>query len=305
MNALRIRILFFILLVCWMFPAFALTFALPKNGDNIVGRVQWTQVLPGDTFSFIGRRYDLGYYQLVEANPGVDPMHPPVGTIIVVPTRFILPSVSRKGIVVNLAELRIYYFPEQGDRVMTYPVGIGRSGWDTPLGPSQVVEKRLNPTWYVPDSIRKARAEEGVTLPKQVLPGPDNPLGGYALRLAQQTYLIHGTNDFRGVGRRSSSGCIRMFPEDIEALFMRTKVGTTIMIINDPYKIGISKNKFYLESHVPLQDQQDNDAELNMNLLKKTIHSAEKKYSISIDTEQASSIAELQNGIPQLLTVIK
>ncbi|MES2998012.1 MAG: L,D-transpeptidase family protein [Pseudomonadota bacterium] len=279
--------------------AFALTFVLPSHGDSVVGHVQWTQALPGDTFSKIGRRYDLGYFELVEANPTIDPVHLIPGTIIVIPSRFILPPGPHKGIVINLAELRIYYYPLHRHIVMTYPVGIGREGWDTPLGPSWIAQKIINPIWTVPASIRKDRAKDGVYLPEKVPPGPDNPLGGYAIRLKQATYLIHGTNDYEGVGRRSSAGCIRMFPEDIESLFPKVKRLERIYIVDSPYKMGWDKNRLYLEAHVPLQGR---------SALRLTHHAAIEKM-IQVNSARAAKIqwktvdevALNQNGIPQII----
>lgn len=242
-RAMRLTIAFFFY---WsvVAPATALTFVLPAHGDDVVGHVQWTQALPGDTFNKIGRRYDMGYFELVEANPMINPDHPQPGSIIVIPSRFILPP-KRHGLVINLAELRIYYYPPHRHVVITYPVGIGREGWDTPLGPSWIAEKMRNPIWTVPESIRKDRAKEGVHLPVKVPPGPDNPLGGYAMRLKQATYLIHGTNDSQGVGRRSSAGCIRLFPEDIESLFAEVARKEKVTIIDLPYKFGWEKHRLF------------------------------------------------------------
>lgn len=277
----------------------ALTFELPTNGDNIVGKVYHISAHPGDTFSKIGRRYDVGYYSLVEANPGLNPSNIAADTPIIVPAQFILPPVVRKGIVVNLAELRLYYFPPNSRQVITYPVGIGREGWDTPLGMSYVGSKTKNPTWYVPDSIRNYRASEGVILPRIVPPGPNNPLGGYALRLANTTYLIHGTNDYTGVGRRSSSGCIRMLPEDVEQLFDEISPKTSIHTINAPYKLGWLKDKLYLEAHLPLEQQQQYMN--NPAFLTQLITQMAKRRPLDIDWQKMTDIAQAQSGIPQII----
>lgn len=282
---------------------FALTFVLPPQGDSVVGHMQWTQALPGDTFSKIGRRYDLGYFELVEANPSIDPVHLVPGTIIVIPSRFILPPGPRQGIVINLAELRIYYYPKHRDVVITYPVGIGREGWDTPLGSSWISQKIINPTWIVPSSIRKDRAKEGVHLPIKVRPGPDNPLGGYAMRLKQATYLIHGTNDDEGVGRRSSAGCIRMFPEDIENLFPQVKIRERVYIVDSPYKIGWDKNRLYLEAHVPLQGRLA--LRLTQSALIKKIAQINAAKVAKIEWQIVDKLAEGQNGIPQVIGYAK
>ncbi len=279
--------------------AFALTFVLPPVGDSIVGHVQWTQALPSDTFSKIGRRFDIGYFELVEANPTLDPMHLVPGTIIVIPSRFILPSGPRQGIVINLAELRIYYYPPHRHVVITYPVGIGREGWDTPLGSSSIAQKVVNPTWIVPASIRKDRVKDGVYLPKKVPPGPDNPLGGYAMRLKQLTYLIHGTNDYQGVGRRSSAGCIRMLPEDIESLFPQVKHNEQVYIVDSPYKVGWDKNRLYLEAHVPLQGR--SALRLTQDSAMEKLIKVNSGRGATIQWHAVDTIALSQNGIPQII----
>lgn len=297
--SLQLAISFFL---CLLFnkQTAALTFDLPAHGDSVVGHVQWTQALPGDTFSKIGRRYDIGYFELVEANPNLDPLHLTPGTIIVIPSRFILPPGPRKGIVINLAELRIYYYPPHRHVVMTYPVGIGREGWDTPLGPSWIAQKISNPTWIVPPSVRKDRAKDGVHLPLKVPPGPDNPLGGYAMRLKQLNFLIHGTNDYEGVGRRSSAGCLRLLPEDIESLYPQVKLKELVYIVDSPYKIGWNKGRLYLEAHVPLQSPSAAGLIAQRAAIKKLLRGVSKKTA-AIQSESIEKIMLTQNGIPQLI----
>lgn len=279
--------------------AVALTFALPPKGDDIVGKVQWTQALPGDTFNKIGRRYDIGYFELVEANPTINPENPQPGSIIVIPSRFILPP-KRQGLVINLAELRIYYYPAHRPVVITYPVGIGREGWDTPLGPSWIAEKMRNPIWTVPESIRKDRAKDGVYLPVKVSPGPDNPLGGYAMRLKQATYLIHGTNDSQGIGRRSSAGCIRLYPEDIESLFAEVRRKEKVTIIDLPYKFGWEKYRLFLEAHVPLERQS-----LPSHLMIEKLIRANSTKTAKIQWASVERISLRENGIPQVVGYAK
>ena len=289
---------FFFCFILFVNQACALTFSL-SNQEDIVGQVQWTQALPGDTFSKIGRRFDLGYFELVEANPMLNPEELMPGTIVVLPSRFILPPGPRKGIVVNLAELRIYCYAANGRQVATYPVGIGREGWDTPLGVSWVAEKIINPIWTVPVSIRKDREKEGVYLPAKVLPGPNNPLGGYALRLKQSTYLIHGTNDYRGVGRRSSAGCIRMLPEDIESFFPKVKQREPIYIVNLPYKLGWYNNRLYLEVHVPLQG--DITLEAIAQAIKKKVRKDSRYEQLTVSWKMVNAVISQKQGIPRLI----
>lgn len=279
--------------------AYSLNFHLPPAGTHLVGQLQWVQALPKDTFTEIGVRYDVGYYQLVDANPGLEDVPLKEGTIIVIPTQFILPSVPRRGIVINLAELRLYHY--WGAQVYTYPIGIGRAGWDTPLGPSRIIQKLKNPTWYVPATIRDAAAKEGVILTDKVPPGSDNPLGKYALRLEQASYLIHSTKDSRGVGSRSSAGCLRMYPKDAKQLFKQVTTRTRVNIINKPYKVswgGINGKELYLEAHVPLESVSEDPLELEKgayNIIQPTI----KSQKILLAKEAISRIIKEKSGIPQ------
>ncbi|HSX21014.1 MAG TPA: L,D-transpeptidase family protein [Gammaproteobacteria bacterium] len=230
---------------------FALTFSITP-GSDIVGRVQTATALSGEDFHDIGQKFDVGYYELVEANPGINPGNPGAGTAIIIPTQYILPHGQRKGIVINLAELRLYYFHKGQNLVTTHPIGIGRREWETPLGSGKIIEKTKNPSWRPPDRIRAWYEENEMYLPEVVYPGPKNPLGKYAMRLSIPGYLIHGTNASRGIGIRSSSGCIRMHPEDIESLFYKVSIGDPVRIIHQPYKIGRHRNQVYAESHEPL-----------------------------------------------------
>lgn len=292
-------------LLVWSAKSSALTFQLPSNGDNVVGKVQWTQSLPGDDFIKVGRRYDIGYYELVEANPGIDPNLPHPGTLLVIPSRFIIPNVPHTGIVVSLAELRIYYFPPGMHEVITYPVGIGREGWNTPLGVTRVIKKVKNPTWVVPPDIMKWRLENGgVQLPKSVAPGPNNPLGGYAFYLGFPGYRIHGTNDPTGVGRRSSSGCIRMWPEDVEELFSRTATGIVVRVIDDPFKAGWLHSDVYLESHTPLEEQQ-HMYQTTAAPMRYDVQAVTANRPASINWTTAQWVANQQNGIPQIIGMAK
>jgi L,D-transpeptidase ErfK/SrfK len=157
--------------------------------------------------------------------------------------------------VINLAELRLYYYPSDKNQVVTHPLGIGREGWSTPVGETQIIGKKKDPTWTVPESIRKEHEEAGDPLPPVVPPGPNNPLGGYALYLGIQGYLLHGTNKPFGVGMRVSHGCIRLYPEDIEEFYLQVPIGTKVRIINQPYKVGWLDGQLYIEAHRPLNEQ--------------------------------------------------
>jgi L,D-transpeptidase ErfK/SrfK len=236
----------------------ASTYPLPAAGQFLVGQLQDTRVREGETLLDIARRYSVGLDELEEANPGVDPWLPPVGQRVLIPSQHLLPNVPRKGIVVNLPELRLYYFPKAkaGEQrvVMTYPLGIGSEGRAIPVTLTSVIQKKIDPPWVVPASILAEHQADGDPLPKVVPPGPDNPLGRYALRLGLSSFLIHSTNHPYSVGMRISHGCLRMYPEDIEELFGKVAVGTPVRIIDQPYKAGWQGGVLYLETHPPLAE---------------------------------------------------
>jgi L,D-transpeptidase ErfK/SrfK len=224
---------------------------MPWQRGDVIGTSRTLKVEGEETLVGLARPNNLGYVELLAANPGVDPWLPGVGTELVLPTIFVLPPGPREGIVINLPEQRLYYFPKDGLPV-THPIGIGRDGYETPLGQTKVVRKKAGPSWYPPQS---ARADDP-TLGKVVPPGPDNPLGTHALYLAWPQYLIHGTNKPDGIGRRVSRGCIRMYPEDIAALFETVPKGTPVRVISAPVKLGWSNGNLYMEVH-PTIDQAD------------------------------------------------
>lgn len=302
-KKLSLTIFKLLLLVLGMksLAVFALSYPFPETGTNVVGKVQSTQAEPGDNFSTIGRRFDVGYFELIEANAKVSPKDPPAWNPLVVPTRFILPPTPYKGVVINLAELRLYYFEPEKKQVVTLPVGVGRQGWDTPIGLTSITNKTRLPTWHVPESIRVERAKEGVQLPKSVPPGADNPLGDYALRLAvpNGSYLVHGTNDPSGVGRRSSSGCIRMLPEDIEELFTLVQVGTPVLIINEPVKVGWNGVNLYLEAHVPLEGEKTHLAAVKQRIEEV----ASQHKAVVVDWDKVHKVVDAQTGIPTIISM--
>ncbi|HEX7966649.1 MAG TPA: L,D-transpeptidase family protein [Stellaceae bacterium] len=204
-----------------------------------------------DTLLDIARAYDLGYVEVRAANPGIDPWLPGAGKVLTLPTQNGLPDSPRRGIVINLAELRLYYFPVAGDP-LSFPIGIGREGWETPVGRTRVAKKRVHPVW-VPTA---SEHEENPELPASVGPGPDNPMGDYALYLGWVGYAVHGTNRPYSVGRRGSHGCIRLYPEDIEILFHAVAAGTPVTVVDQPAKVGWSAGELYLEVH-PTQADAD------------------------------------------------
>jgi L,D-transpeptidase ErfK/SrfK len=239
----------------------ATVFEIPDATSQVVGEDLHIKTRYEDTLVDIARRYSLGYEEITRANPGVDPWLPGEGTDIVVPGRRILPDVSHEGIVVNLPEHRLYYFPKpkRGAKavVVTYPVSIGKMDWKTPLGETRIVSKQVKPSWYPPESVRKEHAERGEPLPTVVRPGPDNPLGEFAMRLDIHpgSYLIHGTNNPLAVGMPVTHGCIRMYPEDIATLFPTVPVGMKVRLINEPVKVAYEGGELWLEVHPPVDAQ--------------------------------------------------
>lgn len=240
----------------WPMFSFALTFSLPKDGSNIVGNLMVIMVEPGENLQQIARRYDIGYEEIVRANPKVNPHQPKPWSKIIIPSAFILPDAPKKGIVINLPEMRLYYYSPHTHTVKTFPIGVGRQEWLTPTANTTVIEKVADPEWRVPEAIKEyTLLTKGIELPDIVPAGPENPLGKFALRLGVAGYLIHGTNQPTSIGRRSSSGCIRMYPEDIEELFQDISVGEPVHIINQPFKAGWLDNELYIETHPPFTDQ--------------------------------------------------
>ena len=235
--------------------AYATSYLLVAESD-VVGRAQRVTTREEDTLSDVARRFGVGFEAIKLANPGVDPWLPGAGTPVVVPTEHVLPDAPREGLVLNLPEMRIYYFPParpgEPPVVTTYPVSIGRLDWSTPLGLTRVAAKVRNPVWHPPASIRAEHAADGDELPPVVDAGPDNPLGEYALRLGIPGYLIHGTNRPYGIGMRVTHGCVRLYPEDIKRLFELVPKGAPVRIVDQPHKAGWRKGALYLESHPPL-----------------------------------------------------
>ena len=276
--------------------------------QELVGETQVLFARYENTFSAIGRQYNLGYEEMRRANPGVDQWLPGEGTPIYLPTQTILPEAPRTGIVVNVPAMRLYYFTTEKPataggpevvKVSTHPVGIGTEGWATPFGEAKVVQKAKDPTWYVPASVRKEHAERGDPLPSVVPPGPDNPLGAYAMTLSLPGYLIHGTNKPAGVGMRSSHGCIRLYPEDIEALFGRVARGTAVRLVNQPVLAAWDNGQLYLEVHPPLAEEtHDLVAEADAALSRALERAGAAATAVVIDRAAIEKIVAEQRGIP-------
>ena len=273
---------------------------------EILGDVQLLVGQYENTFVQIARDFNLGFDELELANPNVDPWIPGEGTPIVLPTMNVLPAVPREGIVLNLPTMRLFYFAAEADdgaagpdarRVTSHPIGIGRQGWATPTGEARITEKAREPTWYPPASVRAEHAELGDPLPSIVPPGPDNPLGDFAMRLSMPGYLIHGTNKPPGVGMRVSHGCIRLYPEDIEALFERVPPGTPVNIIDEPVLAGWHDGELYLEVHAPLAEDGRDLTEQAERVIGAAFQRADVE-PVPIDAELVARIIEERRGIP-------
>lgn len=292
-------------------PASAITFELPPAGESVVGNLQIISTRYEDTLVHVARQNNVGYRELRLANPEVDSWLPGEYTPVVVPTFFVLPDAPRKGIVLNLPEMRLYYYPppKRGERpvVVTYPVSVGRRDWSTPLGKSRIVRKQENPTWTPPASIRKEHAERGDTLPAVVKPGPDNPLGKHALYLDKPGYLLHGTNQPAGVGMRVTHGCVRLFPEDIETLFAMVPIGTPVYLVNQPYKAGWRDGVLYFEAHPPDADGRElpPDFKLMQRVINKALGEIGGRPDYPVDWRHATRLAAFAEGIPLSLARTK
>ena len=277
------------------------TFILPPPDVDLIGEVQVVDARQEDTLLDIARRYGLGYEEIIQANPGVDRWLPGAGTPVVLPTRYILPDAPREGIVLNLPEMRLYYYPKPkaGEMpvVVTHPVSIGRMDWKTPLGTTRVIAKQEEPNWYPPESIKAEHAARGDILPDVVPGGPDNPLGMFAMRLGIPGYLIHGTNRPFGIGMRVTHGCVRMYPEDIERLFSMVPINTRVHIVNQPIKAGWFAGTLFLESHVPLEEDNRSVATTINEAMQVLSEKAGPYFSfadpvaVQIVVEQASGLA--------------
>src|SRR6266404_3691425 len=279
-------------------------------GTEIVGYVQKTVVGKDDTLPDIARRFDVGYEEILLANPGVDPWLPGVGREVVVPTQFILPMAPHEGVVVNVAAMRIFYYPphkkNEPQVVFTHPIGIGRVGWKTPEGTAKIVSRTKDPVWVVPKSVRHEHAEDGEKLPAVVPAGPDNPLGQYMFRLGWPSYLIHGTNKPYGVGMRSSHGCMRLYPEDIAVFFDLIPIGTKVTVVNQPYLFGWRDGKLYLQAYAVMEDDSRNWTKDRKRLLANLLHPKQRgkiaQHDDEIDWQRVGDLAHSPRAVPVPVT---
>jgi len=288
----------------------------PPDDIDIFGQIQTVAASRAETLLDIARRYDIGQDEMMLANPNVDRWLPEDGAKVILPLRFIIPRAERTGIVINLPEMRLYYFPqpikEQRAEIITYPVSIGRMDWNTPLGKTTIVRKQKDPTWTPPQSLRKEAIADGrPPLPDVVPAGPDNPLGKYALYLGLSGYLIHGTNKPLGVGMRVTHGCMRLYPEDIEKLFNIIPTGAPVQIVNQPIKLGWLDNLLYIELHPPLEEEhvnpQDFEQEIYRTLsefIERTTRDTDGEMTrkVKINRQALEAAVQARNGIPTLIS---
>lgn len=266
------------------------------KGDDVIGRLALVRLEEGDTLPDLARHFSVGINAISAANPGVDVWVPEAGERITLPLSFILPDAPRKGIVINLATMRLFQFKENGESLMvsTYPVGVGTKERPTPRGQMRVARKANRPTWHVPASIAEDHRKKGAPLPAKVPPGPENPLGEYALYLSKSGYLIHGTNKPASIGLNATNGCLRLYPENIEMLYQDTAVDTPVLIVNQPYLIGQRNGVLYMEVHTPLEGSDASERE-RIHAKLKTI---EKTAARALDWNKVREVQAEARGIP-------
>jgi L,D-transpeptidase ErfK/SrfK len=284
-----------ILIIIFCFLTFSATSCLGEYfyaaDSDMVGKLYRHQVKKGESLIEIARMFDLGYNEIMGANPDADPFLPPVGMSVRIPMMWIIPDVpERKGIVINISEMRLYYFLGKGTNLMTtFPIGVGDEGKETPLGGFKIIQKIVNPAWYPPQSIREERPE----VPRVVPPGPDNPLGTHAMRLSLPSVLIHGTNKPWAVGRRATHGCLRLYPEDIPRLFRLASKGERVTIVKQPVKVGVQQNRVFMEVH--------NDG--NVKYLREAVTALGRKGLLDrIDRDKMMRALKEKSGIPVDIT---
>jgi L,D-transpeptidase ErfK/SrfK len=278
-------------------PLQASVFSLPPDGDTLIGKEERIMAGREDTLIEIGRQNSIGYDEILNANPGIDAWMPQSGSTVVLPHLYLLPDAPRQGIVINAAEMRLYYYPK-GGTVETFPISIGRSDWNTPIGVTKITRKTANPVWYPTASVKQEHLANGDPLPSVVPAGPDNPLGKYALYLGLPAYLIHGTNNEYGIGMQVTHGCMRMYAPDIQRLYQTVPVGTSVRIVNQPYKVGWKEGVLYVEVHPWLEGTPSahlNDTALLTQLVKSRLS---QYIDYPVDWQAVEQARIEANGIP-------
>lgn len=252
---------------------------------NYIGQMETYTAVYEDTLVHLARRHHLGFVELRAANPDLDPWIPGDGAEVILPKRHLLPDAPREGIVINLPEMRVFAYLNGDEAPYTYPLGIGREGLETPVGETSIIRKKEGPTWRPTPRMRS----EDPKLPAVVPPGPENPLGTHALYFGWPTYAMHGTNKPYGIGRRVSSGCIRMYPEDIKVFFEQVPVGTKVRVVNQPIKVAWIGNELYLEAHPDMEEA------IKMEISGAVDHHNFTEADMDMIVEKAGDYAELLN----------
>ena len=271
------------------------------EGVEVIGRLAIIRVEKGDTLPDIARHYSLGINSVSSANPGVDVWVPEAGDPVLLPLSFILPDAGKKGIVINLAAMRLFSYKQDRDHLAlsTYPVGVGTPERPTPMGDMYIRRKKFRPTWYVPASIAEDHRKKGDPLPNKIPPGPLNPLGEHALYLNKPSYLIHGTNKPASIGLSTTNGCIRLYPEDIKRLFDSTPEKTPVRIVNQPFLIGQRDGVFYMEAHTP--PEASGHVELQRAYSK--LQTIEKELGHAFDWNKVKKVVSEARGFPVPISV--
>lgn len=280
--------------------SFAQTYALPDSDKSLIGETKSTTSSFGETLVNIAQRNNVGFDQISDANPHLNPTSRLAsGNFVTIPGSHLLPALPRKGIIINLAEMRLYYFPKGSDVVMSYPIGIGRVGKTIPITTTAISFKKMNPTWIPPEDIRAFNEDQGITLPRVMPAGPDNPLGPYAIYLKLPTFLIHSTIFPDSVGRRASFGCIRMHEADVKEIFELVQAKTPVSIINVSTKVGWDNDKLYLETHAPLEEHVT-ESEASYHGMLATVENAaqSQRHVTFVDWQLIADLSDVRDGIP-------
>jgi L,D-transpeptidase ErfK/SrfK len=277
---------------------FADAYHSPPSSESLIGQIQYMSTRYGDSATTVAEQYDLGFNAIEKANPHLNMARGfPSGAAILLPTQHLLPNQPRQGIVVNLPEMRMYYFPEGSKQVFTYPIGIGKIGKTIPIIRTTITRKTKDPIWIPPDDIREFNLAQGIVLPRIMPAGPDNPLGPYAIYMRLPTYLFHSTIFPESVGKRASFGCIRMYESDIKDFFPSIIGGEPVVIINSPVKVGWQSDRLYIEAHTALEEH-GNAFDTSLPGVVHLINDQAKNHPVLVDWQLVSYLAKERDGIP-------
>lgn len=277
---------------------FATVYHLPPSNESLIGSVQRLNAGFADSVVSVQTKYDVGYNAVENANPQLDMRRSfPKGSVVSIPSQHLLPNGERKGIVINLPEMRMYYYPEGSHDVFTYPIGIGKIGKTIPITDTYITRKTINPTWTPPEDIREFNLEQGIVLPEKMGPGPDNPLGPYAIYMKIPTYLIHSTIFPESVGKRASFGCIRMYESDIKSFFPSISKGIPVVISNSPVKVGWQDNRLYAEVNPGLEEHGDDYDNSLPGMVHKITQQSYSQPTI-VDWQMVSYLVQERDGLP-------